>query len=587
MTEVGVHRKLAAILVADVVGYSRLIEADEAGTLARLRALWQAVVEPSIARHGGRVCKTTGDGALVEFSSAVDAVRCAVSIQMGSLHPLEPADNVLRYRIGIHLGDVVIEGDDILGDGINIAARLEGLAPPGGIAISGSLQEQVAGKVSTAFSATGEQTLKNISRPVSVWVWRPGDVEPGNAATTSHRKAAGRNPLVAVMQFLNRGSETVLSNFAESLADDLTTALSRRRGIDVVARGAIARQNVAASDGPSIRAATRADYMLCGAVQRVGERIRVTAELIDAASGGQLWTERYDRDWSDPFALLDDLTEHIAFAARTAMNAYDGRRFDEGARNALSNAERRAKAAEHFYRFTRADYIAAERLLDDVLRNDPDDAMALAMQAFCLIYQGLLEIRGFDPANRERILELAGRAVECDRASDFAYRTRGMAHLYLSGDCRAALGDAKRALALNPQYGLALHLKAEALIYGERQAEGIAIMRRLIDMDARDPINYNRCLTIALGYFATGEYEDALEAIEYAISGAMGLPLEELTKAAVLVQLGRQDEASETIGTLRSRWPGCTRSNIMLPPFEKAEHRARFRDALGVAGLPD
>jgi adenylate cyclase len=322
-------------------------------------------------------------------------------------------------------------------------------------------------------------------------------------------------------------------------------------------------------------------------MQRSAARIRVTAELVDAVSGGQLWTDRYDRDWGDPFALLDDLTEHIAFAARTAMNAYDGRRYDERASSALTNAERRAKAAEHFYKFTKADYVAAERLLDEVLRNDPDDAMALAMQAFCLSYQGLLEIHDFDAATRERILELAGHAVECDRNSDYAYRTRGMAKLFLLGDCDAALADAERALALSPQYGLAHQLKAEAFVYGGRQTEGIAIMRRLIDMDARDPINYNRSLTVALGHFVAAEYEDALLAIEFALSGAMGMPLEELTKAAILMKLGRIEEASRIIEVMRSRWPDITIGSIRTPPYKKAENRARYVDALRAAGLPN
>ena len=377
------------------------------------------------------------------------------------------------------------------------------------------------------------------------------------------------------------------TDFAELLADDLTTAFARRRGIEVVARSATAKLGAASTDVPSVHAATQADYVLTGGVQRSGARIRVTAELVDAVSGGQVWTERYDREWGDPFALVDDLTEHIALAARTAMNAYDGRRFDDSGDSVLSNAELRAKAAEHFYKFTKADYVAAERLLDEVLRTDPDDGMALAMQAFCLFYQGTLDIHNFDTATRDRILNLAGRAVECDRNSDYAYRTRGMAKLFLLGDCDAALADAERALALNPQYGLALHLKAEAYIYGGREPEGIAIMRRLIAMNARDPINYNRSLTVALGHFATGDYGDALTAIEFALSGAMGSPLEELTKAAILAELGRIDEARRIMEITRSRWPDSATANIRQPPYRKADHRARYLDALRAAGLPD
>jgi adenylate cyclase len=585
-----VHRRLAAILAADIVGYSRLMEADEAGTLTRLKALWTELLEPTIGRYNGRVFKTTGDGVLVEFSSAVDAVCCSVSIQteMRSRPVSDLDETALRYRIGVHLGDVVIEGDDIFGDGVNIAARLEGLAPVGGVAISGSMQEHVAGKVEAAFTDAGDQKVKNISRPVRVWLWQPGGTElPALAAPRKAVTTAGHNPLVAVMRFSFRGGDAEIADFAESLADDLTTAFARRRGIEVVARSSTAKLNAASGGAPSVRAATQADYVLTGGLQRSGSRIRVTAELVDAVSGGQLWTDRYDRDWGDPFALLDDLTEHIAYAARTAMNAYDGRRFDDGSTRAVTNAERRAKAAEHFYKFTKADYLAAERLLDDVLENDPDDAMALAMRAFCLFYLGSLDVHDFDSTTRDRILAMAGRAVECDRNSDYAYQFRGVAKLHLLRDHDAALADAERALAISPQYGLALHLKAEAFVFGGREAEGITLLRRIIEMNARDPINYYRSSTIALGHYAAGEHEAALAAIEFALSGAMGIPRDELIKAAILVELGRVDDAQRTMEAVRSRWPDSAISNIRTPPYKSAETGARYVDALRAAGLPD
>ena len=578
-------RRLSAIFAADVVGYSRMMEADEAGTLALLRSTRTEVFDPTVVERGGRIVKTTGDGFLVEFGSAVDAVRCAISIQ----ETMAAREAKMALRIGINLGDIVVEGDDIFGDGVNVAARLEALAPPGGVAIAGNVEEQITGKIAVPFVDAGEKRVKNISRAIRVWQWSPETTADGveAAEVTAASAGAGRNPVIVVLPFAGPAGDTDIQGLSEGLADDLTAALSRRRGIEVVARGATAGLDALARDLPAVRAATNADYVLTGSLRRSGTRLRVNAELVDASSGTPAWSNRYEEAWGDVFALEDALTERIATATRSAMNAYDGQRYGDRPASALSNAERRSKAAEHFYRFTPAHFAAAERLLDAVLADDANDAMAHSMQAFCMMMQGLFMVSGIDEEAAQCALAMAAHAVELDRNSDYAYQTRGLLALHLRGDCQAALADARQALALNPQYALAIQLKGEALIFSGKPKEGILLIDRAIASDAHDTTNFYRHWILAMGYFTTGDYDDALAAIEQAIQGALDLPMFDLAKSAILAELGRREEARNAIAHILARWPDATIKTMHKPPFQENEDRKRYLEALREAGLPD
>ena len=577
-------RRLAAILVADVVGFSAMMEADEAATLALLRSVRTEVLDPAIIERGGRIFKTTGDGLLVEFDSAVDAVRCAIGVQ----EAIASREAPIALRIGINLGDIVVQDDDIFGDGINVAARLEALAPPGGVAIAGNVEEQITGKIAATFTDLGERRFKNISRAIRVWQWSPSAAATGGALTGVAAGAEpGRNPVIVVLPFAGPAGDTDIEGLSEGLADNLTTALSRRRGIEVVARGAAAGLKALARDLPAVRAETGADYLLSGSLRRSGTRFRVNAELVDTRSGAPVWSSRYEDEWGDVFVLEDKLTESIATAIRSAMNAFDGRRYGDRPEGALSNAERRAKAAQHFYRFTPTHFAAAERLLDEVLAEDANDAMALSMQAFCITYQGFFEIGGLDEKAVPRALAMAARAVELDRDSDFAYQTRGRLALYLRGDCQGALADARQALSLNPQYPLAIQFEGEALTFSGRPEQGIPLIERTIASDQRDPTNFYRYLILAIGHFTIGNHDDALTAIARAVQGAMDLPMFDLAKAAILAASGRRDEAREVIGHLLVRWPDASIMTIQQQPFERIEHQRRYLEALREAGLPD
>ena len=317
MAETRVERRLAAILAADVAGYSRLMSVDEEGTLAALKAHRRELVDPKIAEHRGRIVKTTGDGVLVEYASAVDAVRCAVEIQraMGERNATIPEDRRIEFRIGVNVGDIIIDDSDIFGDGVNIAARLEGLAETGDICVSGRVQEDVQGKIDVTFDDAGDQQLKNIARPVKVY-----RIRLGTSATKMERASARSNrPSIAVLPFQNMSGDPEQEYFADGMVDEIITGLSRIKWLSVISRNStfiykkksVAMKEVA--DKFDVR------YVLEGGVRKAGNRVRITAQLIDVETDAHLWAEQYDRLLEDVFALQDEITMRVVGAIEPSL----------------------------------------------------------------------------------------------------------------------------------------------------------------------------------------------------------------------------------------------------------------------------
>ena len=303
MADTKPQRRLAAVLAADVVGYSRLIEADEAGTLAAMRQLWSETFNPAVAANRGRVVKMMGDGALVEFGSAVDAVECAISIQRSLAQRARPDSDqsALEMRFGINLGDIVIEGDDILGDGVNVAARLEGRAPAGGVLISDAVHTQVKGKIDEVFDGAGELALKNMETPVLAWRW--GGTAAQLAEPGLGNQGLDSRPSIAVLPFANMSGESDQEFFADGLVEDLITTLSKLAGLRVIARNSSFVFKGRAVDVREVASQLGVQFVLEGSVRKSGNRVRVTAQLIDASDGSHLWAERYDRNMDDIFAI--------------------------------------------------------------------------------------------------------------------------------------------------------------------------------------------------------------------------------------------------------------------------------------------
>ena len=307
------ERRLAAILAADMVGYSRLMAADEVGTIERQKAHRKALIDPKIAQYGGRIVKTTGDGMLVEFPSVVAAVQCAVDIQraMPEREPEVPDAKRIRYRIGINLGDIVIDGDDILGDGVNVAARLEGLADPGGTCISGAVYDQVRDRLELPFEDMGDQQVKNIDRPVRAWRWVPSQAEDRTKAGTDAAKTLLDRPAIAVLPFTNTSADPEQEYFSDGLTEDIITALTHWRSFPVIARNSCFAYKNNAVDIKQAARDLGARYVLEGSVRKGGALVRISAQLIDGANGHHLWAERYDRELADIFEIQDDIVQRI------------------------------------------------------------------------------------------------------------------------------------------------------------------------------------------------------------------------------------------------------------------------------------
>ena len=378
-----VERRLAAILAADVAGYSRLMGRDEAGTLARLRAHRRELIDPKIVEHKGRIVKTTGDGILIEFPSVVEAVACAVAVQrgMGERNARTAEDQRIVFRVGVNLGDVIVEADDIHGDGVNVAARLESVAAPGGISVSAIVHDQVRDRLDLAFDDMGEQSLKNIARPLRVYQVRlAAAITPRITQTeTAPMLTLPGKPSIAVLPFANMSGDTDQEYFADGMAEEITTALSRVRSFFVIARNSSFTYKGRAVDVREVGRELGVRYVVEGSVRREGNRIRITAQLIDAETGNHIWAERYDRDLADIFAVQDEITRAMVTALAPAISQAEQQRALQRPPDTLSAWEAYQRALSHWSKFD--DLSTAREFLQRAVALDPHFASAHAMLA--------------------------------------------------------------------------------------------------------------------------------------------------------------------------------------------------------------
>jgi TolB-like protein/class 3 adenylate cyclase len=423
-----VERRLAAILAADVAGYSRLIEADEEATLGRLKALRAKLIDPKIAGHRGRIVKTTGDGLLVEFASVVDALRCAAEAQaaMAESNAPLPADRRIEFRIGINVGDIVVEDGDIFGDGVNVAARLEGLAEPGGICVSARVQEDAAGRLDLAFEDIGEQSLKNIVRPVRVYRVRPEGPLPSPAPRAGQGSAPGARvgaaelpalplpdkPSIAVLPFQNMSGDPEQEYFADGMVEEIITALSRIRWLFVIARNSTFTYKGQAIDVKQVSHDLGVRYVLEGSVRKAGRRVRITAQLIDALSGTHLWADRFDGSLEDVFELQDQVAISVAGVIEPTLQAAEIRRSAERPTKDLTAYDFYLRALPHAsFFFARDRNTQALDLLGQAIARDSGYGPALAVAALC---HAQLDVNGWTDdreANRRTAVDLARRAL--------------------------------------------------------------------------------------------------------------------------------------------------------------------------------
>ena len=509
---VRVEHRLAAILAADVVGYSRLMAADEADTLIRLKRLIAEFVEPTIAEHRGRLFKTMGDGLLVEFGSAIEAVKCAVTWQEGiaEQQPDLPDDRRMLFRIGINLGDVIIEGGDVFGDGVNVAARLQALAEPGGILVSGSLHEQVQGKVEFSFLDHGEQKLKNIPRPVRAYRVDTAAAKPMVApAALTTPPALPDQPSIAVLPFTNMSGDPEQEYFADGMVEDIITALSRFKEVFVIARNSSFVYKGRAVDIREVGRELGVRYVLEGSVRKAANQVRISAQLIDASTGAHLWADRFEGAIGDVFHLQDQITASVVGAIAPTLRQAEIERARRKPPANLDAYDYLLRALPYVIANTPVEAAEAIRLLGEALRLDPNYAYAhgLLATAYGQIFRSAVGEQREE--SKQLGTEHARKAVALGTDDSAALAYGGFMLLLIGQDVDSARTALEKAVALNPNSAIALTYRSLVLaLTGESQA-AIDDAMKALRLSPLDTSNYLPPMGIAIAHIWLGQYEEA------------------------------------------------------------------------------
>ena len=558
-------RRLAAIMSADVVGYSRLMGDDEEGTLARLMDHREEVIDPTIAKHKGRIVKLMGDGVLAEFASVVDAVRGAVDIQeaMRARNADVPEDRRIQFRIGINLGDVIIGGSDIFGDGVNVAARLQELAAPGGIALSASAHEHAAANVDADFEDSGEHELKNIAKPVRIYHWSDDDAgrEP-SVAGMEDAPPLPEKPSIAVLPFTNISGEPEQEVFADGMAEDITTALSKYHWFFVIARNSTFTYKGKPVKVQRVALELGVRYVLEASIQRAGDHIRVNAQLIDASTGNHIWAERYDRELGDIFALQDEITETIATAIEPEIGAVERERARRKPPDSLDAWTLYQRGLWHFYGEPTRDGLAeARRLFERACDLDPGFAAAFADLAWAHTVEVTLGLTADPEASSEDATRAAETAVALDARDPAGRFALGRVHMLRHAYGRA-IAEMEAALDLNPNFDRAYYGLGMALMYGGRPEESIPQFERAMRLSPRSPRPWTYRQMLGQAYFNLGRYEEAMACFEKAIQIPSAPFMPFAHAAAALGHLGRLDDAREMLAEVRRREPDFSTDTV-------------------------
>lgn len=584
------NRKLAAILAADVVGYSRLAGSDENMTLARLRTLRSDLIDPTIAAHFGHVVKRTGDGTLVEFRSVVDAVRCAIEMQDAMLERNVgvPSDRRIDLRIGIHIGDVVEESDgDLMGDGVNISARLEGIAEPNGICLSSAAYEQVRDKLKLDFEDIGDQKLKNIARPVRTYrlaIHRDVGQEPALPGSAGGQSALPDKPSIAVLPFQNMSGDPEQEFFGDGIAEDIITALSKLRGFFVIARNSTFAYKDKAPDIRQVARELGVRYVLEGSVRKAGERLRVTGQLIDAASGSHIWAERYDRPAADIFALQDEITANVVAAIEPQVYAAENLRLRTKAPESLDAWGCVVRAMPFIWTWVSQSDDTGINLLKRAIELDPGYARARSLLAWIFATRVMLGNMDYEQGMSDG-LALAQRAIDLDPEDPWAHMTAGYVFT-LSRRFGPAVEELNEALQRNPSFAFARSILAVAYGYAGLAEEGykqIEVARQLSPRDYHQAANFS---IEGLCHLVAYRYDEAVTAERRAVQLRPDFGAAWRTLAAAAGLAGDLDVARRGLAECRRLQPGISVAWVeKYYPLIRAEDRSRYVDGLRRAGL--
>ena len=586
MPEKGAYkRRLAAIFSADVAGYTRMMAADEAATLETLD-LCRGEMGRQVETFGGRVVDAVGDNLLAEFPSAVVALQCAFATQraLGDINEPRPAARQMRFRIGIHVGDVIADGDRIAGDGVNIAARVESRAPPGGVALSGAAYDQVEGKLGLRASELPAQQLKNVAKPVRIY-----HVEEAEAAPTSDQPPAGATAgsdfadrhAIAVLPFVNLSRDVEQEYFADGLAEDLIMSLAALRVYPVIARNSSFTYKGRSVDVRQIGSELGADYVVTGSVRRSGSRVRVNAELVDAPAARQIWSGRFDSQLEDMFALQDELTEKIAGAVGPAVSRVEMRRAFNRPERTVDVWDCIHRGLWHLYRFEREHSARAEFWARRAIEMQPRATRAWGVLAFSHLHQALFQWSAEVRASVMAGLAAAERAAALDPDDPLALTALGFA-LSFAGRSERAIEVLERAFRLNPSSAMAAWALGVALGPAGRPDEAVAKIERAMQLSPQDPLMHEFLFAIAASHFIAGRYEAAIEAAQRSLSlrpaqaGCCRLI------ASALGHLGRPEEARPYVTQLELLMPDLSLES--LESFLPSALARRYVDGLRRAG---
>ncbi|MBI3757430.1 MAG: adenylate/guanylate cyclase domain-containing protein [Deltaproteobacteria bacterium] len=581
-----VERKLAAILHADVKGYSRLMGEDDVGTLRMLTA-YREVTDALIQRHRGRIVGTAGDSILAEFASAVDAVQCAVDIQQAlkTKNADLPSERRMEFRIGINVGDVIVEGPQIYGDGVNIAARLEALAEGGGICLSGTVYDQVENKLALGYEFLGEQVVKNIAKPVRVYrVIEPEAIAAAQVRSkgTSLLLPLPDKPSIVVLPFVNMSNDPEQEYFSDGITEDVTTDLSKISSLFVISRNSAFTYKGKAAKVRDISREMGVRYVLEGSVRKAGGRVRITAQLIDATTDHHLWAERYDRPLTDIFALQDEIVQKIVTTLKLQLTVSEQGWLISRSTDNLEAYDYYLRAIAQVYRFSQEGNVQARQFFEQALTVDPQYAEAYALLSWTY-WLGVFFQWSRDPQDLERAFELAQKAVALQDSSPSAHVILGYCYL-MKREYERAIAEGERGLALDPNRDLGYVGLANIMIFSGQPEKAIGLVERAMRLNPLYPPHYSNILGFA--YLLAGRYEEAVSALRQALIRYPSLLPARLNLTVAYIALGREEDARvEAAEALQLNPRFSVEGLLQSAPSKDQVVVERYAAALRKAGL--
>jgi TolB-like protein/class 3 adenylate cyclase len=582
----GIQRRLAAIVSADVVGYSRLMGVDETGTLAALRAHRAELIDAKIAEHGGRIVKTMGDGLLLEFPSVVDATQCVIEVQKGMAERNQGVDEDRRitFRVGINLGDIIIEGEDILGDGVNIAARLQEIAEPGGVAVSGRVHEDVQDRLDDKFADAGEKELKNIARPVRVWRWTQ-DIIAVSVPPTAEVLPLPDKPSIAVLPFDNMSGDPEQEYFSDGVTEDIITALSKFRWFFVTARNSTFVYKDTAIDIKQVGRELGVRYVLEGSVRKAGSRIRITAQLIEAESGNHIWAERYDRELVDIFELQDEITQTIAAAVEPELAGSERERVLHKPTENMQAWDLYQRGLSKIMQLDETSMADGADFMRQSISRDPNFGPAYAYLAFVDYWDVTLSRRGEREETLQRGLAHARQALLIDQRDYVAHWALGRLH-NMDGDHQSAIRELEISVAINPSFAHGYYGLAVVHTFADNPEKALEYADIGIRLSPNDPLRWTVIGHKGMAYALLGEMGPAIDFVEQScrFPNVQYIPVALL--ASFYAVANRPEDAAATL-----EWARRLEPNLSMKQVEDYLGQAdndvfgEFIDALRKAGL--